>query len=330
MRIAIDAMGTDGAPAPEVAGALQALGALPDDVSIVLVGDPSAVQVELESHDASLGDRLSLIPATERILPGEAPAQAFRKKPDSSIAVGLRLVGDGEADAFISAGSTGAVMAGSLLTLKRLPGVDRPAIGTLLPTADQPVLLIDAGANIDCRPSHLVQFARLGNIYAQDVLGVEFPRIGLLNIGEEPEKGNELALETYQALAQTDLNFIGNVEGSDVVRSRMDVCVCDGFVGNVLLKFYESISAVLVALLRKQAEDAFEVVDLTPVFRVLDYAEYGGAPLLGVNGLAVICHGRSPPKAIFNAIRLAVRAVRTDMVEHIERELAGTAKVEES
>ena len=323
-------MGTDRAPAPEVEGALQALEALPDDVSIVLVGDPDAVATELNRHGAVPSDRLAVHPATQHIQPGEAPAQAFRKKPDSSIAVGLRLVKEGEADAFISAGSTGAVMAGSLLTLRPLPGVARPAIGTLLPTEDQPVLLLDAGANVDCRPSHLVQFAQLGNIYAQDILGVESPRVGLLNIGEEPEKGDEVSVETHQALVATDLNFIGNVEGSDVVRSRMDVCVCDGFVGNVLLKFYESISAVLVSLLKKQAQTALEVVDLTPVFRVLDYAEYGGAPLLGVNGVSVICHGRSPPKAIFNAIRLAVRAVRTDMVKHMARELAGSEHGEET
>lgn len=318
-------MGTDGAPGPEVVGALQALAALPSDVSIVLVGDSTEILDELSRLGSGPSDRLTIQPATERILTSEAPAQAFRKKPDSSIAVGLRMVKERRADAFISAGSTGAVMAGSLLTLRPLPGVDRPAIGALLPTADQPVLLLDAGANVDCRASHLVQFARLGNIYAQDILGVESPRVGLLNIGEEPEKGNEVVLEAHQLLAETELNFVGNVEGSDVVRSRCDVCVCDGFVGNALLKFYESISGVLVALLKRQAEAALEKVDLTPVFRVLDYAEYGGAPLLGVNGVSVICHGRSPPKAIFNAIKLAVRAVRADMVGHIARELADAA-----
>lgn len=325
MRIAIDAMGTDSAPGPEVAGALLALHELPSDTHIVLVGDEGAVRAELSRHTDTPPERLHLVHAPERILPGEAPTQAFRKKPHSSIALGLRLLKERQADAFVSAGSTGAVMAGSLLTLRPLPGVDRPAIGTLLPTADRPVLMLDAGANVDCRPAHLVQFARLGHIYAQDLMGIEHPRVGLLNIGEEEEKGNEVAVETHRLLRESGLNFVGNVEGSDLIHGRCDVFVCDGFVGNVLLKFYESVAAFIAQLLRRQAEAVLKELDLEPVFRVLDYAEYGGAPLLGVNGVSVICHGRSPPKAILNAIKLAARAVETDMVGDMARELADGA-----
>lgn len=315
-------MGTDGAPGPEVAGALLALRELPPHITLILVGDEPAVRAELARHTEDLPQRLEFVSAADRILPGEPPAQAFRRKPESSIAVGLRLLKEKQADAFISAGSTGAVMAGSLLTLRPLPGVDRPAIGTLLPTADRPVLMLDAGANVDCRPSHLVQFAQLGHIYAQDLMGVERPRIGLLNIGEEEEKGNEVAVEAHRLLKESGLNFVGNVEGSDVIHGRCEVCVCDGFVGNVLLKFYESVAAFIATLLRRQAEAVLQHIELEPVFRVLDYAEYGGAPLLGVNGVSVICHGRSPPKAILNAIKLAVRAVETDMVGDMARELS--------
>ena len=182
--------------------------------------------------------------------------------------------------------------------------------------------MLDAGANIDCRPHHLVQFARLGTIYAQDLMGVANPRVGLLNIGEEPEKGDELAVETHALLKQSDLNFIGNVEGRDIIRGACDVLVCDGFVGNVLLKFYESVAGLVIQLLKKELHRTGTDLELDEVFRVLDYAEYGGAPLLGVNGVTIICHGQSTPKAIRNAIGVAARAVRSRMVSHVARELA--------
>jgi glycerol-3-phosphate acyltransferase PlsX len=247
----------------------------------------------------------------------------MRRKPKSSIVVGLKLVRDGEADAFVSAGSTGAVMATSLFTLRPLPGVDRPAIGTLLPTSASPCLMLDAGANVDCKPVHLVQFAHLGNIYAQDLMGVERPRVGLLNIGEEPKKGDELTVEAYRLLeAERGLNFVGNVEGRDIIQGACDIVVCDGFVGNVLLKFYESVAELIIGFLRKELRHKDEQLDLEELFRVLDYAEYGGAPLLGVGGVSIICHGESSPRAIRNALRVAARAVRSNMVTHIARELA--------
>lgn len=322
MRIALDAMGTDGAPLSEIAGATSALKDLDEDVEILLVGDRTILEPALDAVPDVSRDRISIVHAPDRIAPGDSPASAIRKKPQSSIAVGIRLQKEGEADAFVSAGSTGAVMAASLVLLRPLPGVDRPAIGTLLPTAARPALMLDAGANIDCRPHHLVQFARLGTIYAQDLMGVANPRVGLLNIGEEPEKGDELAVETHALLKQSDLNFIGNVEGRDIIRGACDVLVCDGFVGNVLLKFYESVAGLVIQLLKKELHRKGTDLELDEVFRVLDYAEYGGAPLLGVNGVSIICHGQSTPKAIRNAIGVAARAVRSRMVAHVARELA--------
>jgi len=212
-----------------------------------------------------------------------------RRKPDSSMVRGIRLQKDGEADAFISAGSTGAVMASSLFTLRPLAGVDRPTIGALFPTAGPPCLVVDAGANVDCKPKHLVQFAHLGRVYSRDVLGVEEPRIGLLNIGEEPEKGNEIAVETHRLLsADEHLDFVGNVEGREIVRGACDVLVTDGFSGNVLLKFYESVARFIGGLIQKEVTESKVELDLDRAFRVLDYAEYGGTPLLGVNGVSII------------------------------------------
>lgn len=314
-------MGTDQAPACEIAGALESLSDR-DDFSLVLVGDSAAIEEELGRHQGFPADRIEIIHAPERIHPGEPPASAVRRRPDSSIVRGVRLQKAGEADAFISAGSTGAVMAASLILLRPLPGVARPAIGTLLPTAASPTLMLDAGANVDSKPRHLLQFARLGTIYAQDLMGIERPRVGLLNIGEEPEKGDELAVAAHELLADSDLHFIGNVEGRDIIQGSCDVLVCDGFVGNVLLKFYESVAEFIIGLLEREMDRLGEGVDLREVFRVLDYAEYGGAPLLGVNGVTVICHGSSPPRAIRNAIRVAVQAVESRMVDHIARELS--------
>ncbi|MGD2070730.1 MAG: phosphate acyltransferase PlsX [Gemmatimonadota bacterium] len=324
MRIALDALGTDGAPAPEVSGAVQAVNQLGEGLEVVLVGDRELVEAELERHARNIPEgRLHVHHAPDRVLPGEPPASVIRRRPESSIVRGLQLHKDGEVDAFVSAGSTGAVMAASLFILRPLPGVDRPAIGTLLPTAHDPVLMLDAGANVDTRSRQLVQFAHLGNIYAQDLMGVESPRIALLNIGEEPEKGDELAVEAHGMLqAEAGLNFIGNVEGREIIRGACDVLVCDGFVGNVLLKFYESVAEFIIGLLKSALRETETTIDLEEVFRVLDYSEYGGAPLLGVNGVTIICHGGSPPKAIHNALGVAAQAVRSNMVSHIARELA--------
>jgi len=326
MRIALDAMGTDHAPAPEVAGALQALEHLESDIEIVLVGDEPVVRDELARH-GPVSARISVHHAPDRVTASDSPASVLRKKPESSIVVGLKLHQQGAVDAFVSAGSTGAMMATSLFTLRPLPGVDRPAVATTLPTTAGPCLLIDSGANVDCKPQHLVQFAHLGNVYARDTLGVERPRVALLNIGEEPEKGNEVVVEAHQLLSrETGLHFIGNVEGRDIILGACDVAVCDGFVGNVLLKFYESVAGFLVGLLKQETAGRTPSPQLENAFRVLDYAEYGGAPLLGVGGVSIICHGESPPAAIRNALAVAARAVRSEMVKHSARGVSPGAK----
>lgn len=322
MRIALDAMGTDRHPAVEVEAAIQALRELPGDFQLVLVGERSQIEAELGRHTYDPA-RLSVVHAPDRIEPGEPAVTAARRKPSSSIVVGLRLQKEGEADAFVSAGSTGAVMAASLFLFRALPGVDRPAVGTILPTTVQPCLLIDAGANVDCKPQHLLQFARLGSIYVEDVWQRPNPRVGLLNIGEEPEKGNELTVEAYRLLEASDLNFVGNIEGRDVIRGTCDVLVTDGFAGNVLLKFYESIMAFMHGMLtRELSENPSASLDIERLFQGFDYTEYGGAPLLGVNGVTIICHGGSPPRAVCNAIRVAIQSVETRLVGHIAKSVA--------
>jgi glycerol-3-phosphate acyltransferase PlsX len=328
MRIALDAMGSDRAPAVEVEGAVGALLEHPE-LTVVLVGDRERIEAELARWPDAPRDRVEVVHATQVIEMGEAPAQAIRRKPDSSIVVGLKLHKERRVEAFISAGSTGAVMAGSLFLLRPLPGVDRPAIGTVFPTAHGRTLVLDSGANVDTRPHHMVQFARLGTIYAQDLLGIAEPRVGLLNIGEEPEKGDERAVEAHGLLAAASgIRFVGNVEGRDIIHGKCDVLVCDGFVGNVLLKFYESIAGFIIKLLRQEA--AAEGLNLDRIFKTLDYTEMGGAPLLGVNGFTIICHGGSPPHAVRNAIRVAVQSVQHDMVGHIARELARSAEPQDA
>jgi glycerol-3-phosphate acyltransferase PlsX len=323
MRIALDAMGSDRAPSVEIEGAIGALRELEGEFRIVLVGDRERIEAELARHPDAPRDRIDVVHAPGRIEMGESPAHAIRRKQDSSMVVGLNLQKRGEADAFISAGSTGAAMAGSVMILGVLPGVDRPAVGTVLPTASGHTLMIDGGANVDTRAQHLLQFAYLGTIYARDLMRIEEPRVGLLNIGEEPEKGDERAVEAHRLLAAAEgIHFVGNVEGRGVIHGQCDVLVCDGFVGNVLLKFYESVAGFMLGMLRREMTEAGVELDLTRMFHTLDYTEYGGAPLLGVNGVTIICHGGSPPRAIRNAIRVAAQAVERKMVPHIERALA--------
>ncbi len=326
MRIALDAMGTDLAPEPEVLGALDALKHLEADIEIVLVGDEAVVRAAVAKH-GPIPERLSFRHAPDRVTAEDSPASVIRKKPESSIVVGLKLHQQGEVDAFVSAGSTGAIMATSLFTLRPLPGVDRPAVATLLPTIGSPVLLIDAGANVDCKPHHLVQFAHLGSVYMRRTMDLPKPRVALLNIGEERGKGNEVIAETYELLAkEPGIHFVGNVEGRDIIRDTCDVLVCDGFVGNVLLKFYESVAAVIVGMLKKRLAGRDEGTLFEDVFRVLDYSEHGGAPLLGVGGVSIICHGGSPPKAIRQALGVAARAVRSDMVKHSAQDFTAGAR----
>jgi glycerol-3-phosphate acyltransferase PlsX len=320
-------MGTDRAPEPEVAGAIEALREFESDVEIVLVGDEAVIRAELAKH-GSVPERLHIHHAPDRVTADDSPASVIRRKPDSSIVQGLLLQKEDKADAFVSAGSTGAVMATSLFTLRPLPGVDRPAVGTLLPTVGEPVLLIDSGANVDCKPHHLIQFAHLGSTYVRNTLGRDNPSVALLNIGEEPGKGSELVAETYELLTiEPGINFVGNIEGRDIIGGGYDVVVCDGFVGNVLLKFYESVATLIAGRLRRELDPANAGHELEFVFRVLDYSETGGAPLLGVGGVSIICHGESSPSAIKNALAIAASAVRSDMVKHSARDVRGVEAV---
>ena len=328
IRIALDAMGGDNAPAAEVEGAAQALHELPGPFQIQLVGRTAAIEAELKRHAGIDRARLEIVDAPEVVGMGEKPLAALRSKPDSSIAVGLNLQKKGGSEAFISAGNTGAVMAAATLVLRLHTGVQRAAIGAVMPTGTQPVLLLDAGANVDCDARELVGFAHLGAVYARDVLGRETPSVGLLNIGEEDEKGNAVVKEAHQLLqTQAGFRYIGNVEGRDIPVGRarggpLDVVVCDGFVGNVVLKFYESAAKVFVGLMKREAPDILQRPEMGNVLKVLDYSTYGGAPLLGVKGIAIICHGSSPAPAIKNAIRVAVHAVENHLSQDIGAEFA--------
>lgn len=330
-RIALDAMGGDFAPHATVAGALLAIGELDPAHTIQLVGRTADVERELAGlltgEFAQLNgarDRLELIDAADVITMSERASLVLRR-PNSSMSVGLRLQVDRRSDAFVSAGNTGAQMAASKALLDLHAGLTRPAIGTIFPTALAPVVVLDSGANVDCSAEELVQFARLGSVYAEDLLGRSNPSIGLLSIGEEAEKGSAVVKEANRLLQQAGLNFQGNVEGRDVARGAsdrgvVDVVVCDGFVGNVLLKFYEAIAPMLIGMVADGSGIARE--ELTATFKHLDYNQYGGAPLLGVQGVSIISHGKSSPEAIKNALSVAVRAVESGMNEHIGRRLA--------
>jgi glycerol-3-phosphate acyltransferase PlsX len=328
IRVALDAMGGDYAPEVEVEGAVQALRDLPPTFRVQLVGRTGDIEAALRRVPVGDRSRLEIVEAPEVVGMGEKPLAAVRGKPNSSIAVGLGLQKKGASDAFISAGNTGAVMAACTLLLRLHPGVQRAAIGALFPTARQPVLVLDSGANVDCDARELVGFAHLGSVYARDVLGRRRPAVGLLNIGEEDEKGNAAAKEAHQLLkTATGLRYIGNVEGRDIPTGEardqtLDVVVCDGFVGNVVLKFYESAARVFIALVNREAPDILQRPEMGKVLTALDYSTYGGAPLLGVQGVAIICHGSSPAKAIRNAVRVAVQMVESHLSRDIGAEFA--------
>jgi len=324
IRIALDAMGGDFAPDVPVQGALAAADELPPSSEILLVGRQAEIEAALTKH-GSKPDRFRIIDAPEVVGMGEKPLVAVRGKPKSSIGVGLGLQKRGEADAFISAGNTGAVMAASTILLGLHSGVERPAIGMLFPTGAEPVLVLDGGANVDCSPRELQGFAYIGAVYARDVLGRSNPTVGLLNIGEEEEKGSAAVKEAHALLKHTThFTFIGNVEGRDILGGTSDVVVCDGFVGNVVLKFYESVARLVHGLLdREVGRDVLDSHAMQRVFRLLDYSEYGGAPLLGIRGVSIICHGSSPPRAIKNAIRVAIQSVQSHLSQHIGAEFAG-------
>ncbi len=322
-RIAIDAMGGDHAPAEIITGALRAREEL--DVEILLVGDPQQIESHLPQH-ANFG-QLEIVPSEGTIEMHEEPLSGIKRKPKASINVAMDLVKQQRADAVVSAGHSGAAMAAGLLRLGRLKGIDRPAIGAVLPTiASKPVIILDVGANVDCRPKFLEQFALMGSVYSQYVMGVDDPKVGLLNIGEESCKGNDLAIRTYELLEKNPrVSFIGNAEGRDVLSGRFDVIVCDGFTGNVLLKFAEAVGEVMLQILREelpqglrgQIGTAILKPNLKRIKQRVDHAEHGGGLLLGVAGICIISHGSSQAPSVFNAIRLAKEAIDRQVLEHI-------------
>jgi len=328
MKIAVDAMGGDRGPAVIVEGVVQA--AREFGTRIILVGDEATVARELRRHQAR-GVDIEIRHASQVVGMDEPASHALRRKRDSSIRVAAELVRAGEAGALVSAGNTGAAMAIAVIVLGVLPGVDRPAIAVVLPNLKGRTVLLDVGANVDPKPRHLLQFAIMGHIYARDILGVASPRVGLLSIGEEEGKGNELTVEAFKELEASGLHFIGNVEGRDIYNGNADVVVTDGFTGNVALKTSESLVDMLVALIREE-------LTRTPVATIgawlvrpalrrflkrVDYNELGGAPLLGINGACIICHGASPPKAITGAIRIAREWVEVRVNDHIRAALEG-------
>ncbi len=311
MKIAVDAMGGDYAPGNIVEGAI--LAAREYGIPVVLVGEEKAVRQEAARHPGNESLPLTFIHAAEVVGMDESPLTAIRKKKESSIKIAVDLLNKGEVSAVVSAGNSGAVLATAVFILEKMNGVDRPAIGQIFPTLKGWTLLLDAGANVDCKPFHLVQFAVMGDAYARHALHKEKPAVGLLSNGEEETKGNELIRETNAILKKSSLEYIGPVEGLDIFNGRADVVICDGFVGNAALKICEGIVETIGAMIRQEVEKSFWAKigylfarqAVNGIKKKLDYSEYGGAPLLGVNGVVIISHGRSSSKAIKNAIRLA-------------------------
>ncbi len=328
MRVAVDAMGGDYAPEAVVSGSVEAVRKYDGIRELILVGDAERVRAELSRHEHP-AERVRVVHASQKVEMGESPTLALRRKKDSSIARAVDLVKKGEAEAVVSAGNTGAVVVATKIKLRTLEQVLRPAIGTFLPSPQGGFLLIDAGANIDCKADHLFQFAVMGSIFVHEVIGRPDPKIGLLSIGEEEAKGNDLTRGTFAMLERAPLNFVGNVEGRDLFERNVDVVVCDGFVGNVVLKTSESVASAMQRWLREEltrnpvrmlgaalARGAFR-----SIARRGDYAEYGGAPLLGIRGTCIIAHGSSSPKAICNAIHAALRYESHEVNRRISEEL---------
>jgi glycerol-3-phosphate acyltransferase PlsX len=308
VRVAVDAMGGDNAPAVEVEGAVEAARGAGGALEVVLVGRRAAVEAELARHGAS-GLPVSIVDAPDAIAMEESPAAAVRRKRGASVVVAAELHKRGEVDGVVSAGNTGAFVAASLLALGKLPGVRRPAIASLFPTVKDPAIVLDVGASLDSRPADLLDFALMGDTYARHVLGRERPRVGLMNIGEEGSKGGEVVIEAHRLLSESPLRFVGNIQGRALLRGEADVVVCDGFVGNIMLKLTEGVIDLLAGVLSGDLRAGV----LRALAGQLDYAEYGGAPLLGVNGVVIIAHGSSSPKAIRNAVDVAARFVDIDL-----------------
>ena len=326
-RIVVDAMGGDFAPQNAVVGAVEALN-LNSDFELYLVGKKTEIISVLKKNNLSF-DKNFIINAEQVIEMGESPTNAIKAKPDSSIVVGAKLVKEKKADAFVSAGNTGAMMSASTLIIGRIPGVGRPTIGAEVPNIHGTCYLYDVGAGKDAKPIHLVEYAIMGSIYAKEMGGVANPTVGVLSMGEEEGKGNEVANEAYNLLKKSRLNFIGNVEGRDILTGKVDVVVCDGFVGNIILKFGEAVPKLLKHLLEQTAKkniiDALKIVlvksTLKKALKSLDYQEHGGVPLLGVNGISIIGHGSSTPKAITNMVLKAKLMYERHLVEKIEKSI---------
>lgn len=328
MRVALDAMGGDKAPEEIVKGALKAIELYPEIEKIYLVGKEEEIRKYLKNDI----DKIEIKDAREVIEMDDHPALAYRKKKDASMTVATRMVKEGQAHAIISAGNTGGQMTSSLFVLGRIRGIARPAIATPLPSLEGVTLLLDSGANTDCTVENMEQFALMGSIYSKKVYKVARPRVGLVNIGSEKTKGNELAIKSYEKLEEMEaINFIGNIEGRDIPRGQADVIVADGFTGNIILKLMEGMGKSFIGIIKGQIDKSFKnklgaflMKDaLMELKRKSDYSEIGGAPLLGVDGISIICHGSSDAKAIHNAIRVAIECKKEDYVQAIKDELQG-------
>lgn len=328
LRVAVDAMGGDNAPNSVVTGCVEAI-KLEPNIQIYLVGKEELIKAELKKFEYN-SKQLVIVNADEVIENCESPVMAIRNKKNSSIVVGLKLVKEQQAEAFVSAGSTGAVLAGGTIIVGRIKGIERPALASLIPNEKSFTLLLDCGANVDCKPSQLVQFAQMGSIYYENILGKKSPRVGLVNIGEEEEKGDMLSKEAYALLKEdTSINFCGNVEARELPSGNYDVVVCDGFVGNVILKYTEGFAMSLLGMIKKALLGSFISKvgalmikgSLKKMMKTLDYTEYGGAPLLGLNGLVVKTHGSSDAKAIKNTILQCNKFYQEKVNEKIKQSL---------
>jgi len=326
VRIALDAMGGDHAPEVVINGAI--IAARKSDINILLVGQEDKIKAQLSRH-INIPKNIEVVPAAEVATMDDSPSSALRNKKNSSIAVATQLVVDKKADAIVSAGNSGVIMASAIMSMRTLQGVLRPAIATLFPTLTGFCGLLDVGATVECKPKHLQQFGIMGSIYVKEVFGISNPRVGLLTIGTEETKGNELTLEAFKLLSKSNLNFIGNVEGKDIPAGKVDVAICDGFVGNIVLKFGEGVAEMLFKLMKSEAKKyPLAYISLPFIWPALkdlrkrtDYTEYGGAPLLGVDGVCIICHGGSNEKAIANAIFFAKESVNKNINKIISQEL---------
>lgn len=333
MKIALDAMGGDSGPSINVRGAIHACREW-SDLEVILVGDETRLKSELKSFELNPHARIRIHHADHVVGMQESPVEACRSKPDSSIMICAKLVAQGQVDGMVSAGNSGATMTASLLHLRRLEGISRPAIATILPTLDGHCVMLDMGANVDCKPKHLLQFAVMGSVYHEAIFKKPNPTVGLLSIGEEEGKGNELTLETHALLKNCGLNYIGNIEGRDIPMGKADVIVCDGFVGNVVLKFGEGLAEAIIKLIKKELQGHPMAMlggllvkgVLKTIKKKVDPAEYGGAPLLGVQGISIVSHGGSSEFAIKNALRVAAELVRDNINMHIRNQLKNTSE----